>query len=198
MNTPSKEIISEFYLQDGLSSAAIAEKLECSTGRINYWIKKYKIKKRTIAEAIYKLKNPLGDPFVVVSPKTLEEGILFGLGLGLYWGEGAKRGDGGLRLTNTDPKMIIKFIYFLEKFFRIDKNKLRFSIQIHKDISQTEALKYWAQNIRVSKDQFYKTIVSKVRGRGTYKEKSKHGVVIIYFNNIKLKKVVCGLIDKIV
>jgi hypothetical protein len=39
--------------------------------------------------------------------------MLFGMGLGLYWGEGTKRGKGGMRITNTDAKMIKKFIEFL-------------------------------------------------------------------------------------
>ena len=72
-----------------------------------------KIKKRTISDAMYEFKNPFGDPFSIKKPETLQQGILFGLGLGIYWGEGLKRGNGAVRLTNTDPKMIKKFIDFL-------------------------------------------------------------------------------------
>ena len=146
---------------------------------------------------MYQLKNPLGDPFSIVRPQTLEEGILFGLGIGLYWGEGAKRGAGGLRITNTDSKLVRKFIEFLVKFFNIDKRKLRFGIQIFSDISPHDALSYWQRELGINKEQFYKTIVIKVRGSGTYKYKSKYGGIILYFNNTKLKKTICEMIENI-
>ncbi|MDP3962558.1 MAG: hypothetical protein Q8Q03_01705 [bacterium] len=130
-------------------------------------------------------------------PKTLEEGILFGMGLALYWGEGAKRGNGGMRLTNSDPKLIRKFIEFLEKFLGIDKNRLKISIQIFGDISPQKSLDYWIRELNLNEKQFYKPMVIKVRGEGTYKYKSEYGTVIIYFNNIKVKKLICTLIENI-
>ena len=138
-----------------------------------------------------------GDPFLTKLPKTSQQGILFGLGLGIYWGEGLKRGSAGVRLTNTDARMVKKFICFLEEFFNIDRNKLRFSIQIFSDISPKRALNYWKKELNVKEEQFYKTIISKVRGEGTYKYKSEYGVIIVYFNNIKLKKIILEMIEKL-
>ena len=192
----SKEVLNDFYVNKKLSSFQISSKLNCSVNKINYWISKYEIKKRTISDAIYQLRNPFGDPFFVSNPLTLKEGILFGLGLGIYWGEGLKRGGGGVRLTNTDSKMVLKFIDFLATFCGVDRKKLRFSLQIFHDINSEEALDYWSKKLRVSKKQFYKTIISKVRGKGTYKYKSEHGVIIVYFNNIKLKKIILEMIEK--
>ncbi len=195
--TISKERLFDLYVIKKYSSAQISLVFKCSTNKINYWLEKYEIKKRTISEAIYQLKNPLGDPFLVIEPKTLEQSILFGLGLGLYWGEGSKRGTGGVKLTNTDPKLIRKFIEFLEKLCGIDRNRLRFSIQIFRDISSETSINYWSKELGVKKNQFYKVVVSKVRGEGTYKYKSENGVVIIHFNNIKLKRIILDMIEKI-
>ena len=175
----------------------ISECLECSQNKINYWLEKYGIQKRTIADAMYQFKNPSGDPFALKSPKTVEEGILFGIGLGLYWGEGSKRGTGGVRLTNTDPRLLKKFIEFLEKTCSVRRNKLRFSVQIFEDLSEEKTLSYWSKELNVHRDQFYKVVVSKVRGVGTYRRKSEHGVVIVYVNNIKLKQLICSLIENI-
>jgi len=196
-NIISKKLLFNLYVKKRQSSAQISDLLKCSENKINYWLQKYDIKKRTISDAIYELKNPLGDPFLIKQPKTLQQGILFGLGLGIYWGEGLKRGNGGVRLTNTDAKMVKKFIDFLEKFFGIDRNKLRFSIQIFSDLSPQKVLNYWKTELKVKKEQFYKTIISKVRGKGTYKYKSEYGVIIVYFNNIKLKKIILEMIEKI-
>lgn len=192
-----RDQLHDLYIVRRLSVCVIAAKYRSSQNRINYWLAKYNIPKRTISEAIYHLKNPTGDPFIYRPPNSLESGILFGLGLGLYWGEGSKRGTGGVRLTNTDPKLLRKFIEFLQKVFNIDKTKLRFGLQIFNDLSEEKELTYWTRELLVSRKQFYKVIVSKVRGKGTYKTKSEHGVVIVYFNNIKLKRQICLMIDNI-
>ena len=193
----TKNLLVDSYINKKMSTAQIAKHVGCSENKINYWLAKYEIQKRTISDAIYELRNPLGDPFKIIKPETLQQGILFGLGLGIYWGEGLKRGKGAVRLTNTDPEMVRKFILFLEKFCNIDRNKLRFSIQIFSDISKERAINYWMKELDIKKEQFYKTIVSKVRGKGTYKYKSEYGVIIVYLNNVKLKKIILEMIEKI-
>ncbi|MEY2664276.1 MAG: hypothetical protein RIT04_84 [Candidatus Parcubacteria bacterium] len=193
----SRKKLLDLYLKDKKSVAQISSVFACSENKINYWLSKYGVKKRNISDAMYLLKNPLGDPFSLTDPKTKEQGFLFGLGLGLYWGEGTKRGKGGVRLTNTDPKLIRKFIEFLEYFCGIDRNKLRFSIQIFSDISPEKALAFWKKELNVKREQFYKTTVVKVRGEGTYKYKSEYGGVILYFNNTKLKQAICSMIENI-
>lgn len=193
----TKDFLVEYYIKRRQSTAQIAKYVRCSENKVNYWLAKYEIKKRTISDAIYELRNPLGDPFLIRQPKTLKQGILFGLGLGIYWGEGLKRGKGGVRLTNTDAKMVKKFITFLKKFCGIDRDKLRFSIQIFGDIVPEKALNYWKKELGIKKEQFYKTIISKVRGAGTYKYKSEYGVIIVYFNNVKLKRLIMEMIEKV-
>ena len=193
----TKNFLINYYIKRRQSTAQIAKFVRCSENKINYWLAKYEIKKRTISDAVYELRNPLGDPFLIKKPRTLQQGILFGLGLGIYWGEGLKRGKGAVRLTNTDSGMISKFIEFLAEFCSVDKNKLRFSLQIFSDISEEEALNYWINKLGVKREQFYKTIISQVRGEGTYKYKSEYGVIIVYFNNVRLKKIILEMIEKI-
>lgn len=192
-----KEKLLNLYIIRKKSVANISERLKCSENKINYWLAKYGIEKRSISEAIYHLKNPLGDPFLLKQPENLQEGILFGLGLGLYWGEGSKRGKGGVRLGNTDVRLIKKFIEFLKKFLGVKKSKLRFGLQIFGDVSSDKALLYWKKELKIKKNQFYKIIVSKIRGAGTYKYKSEHGVLMVYFNNTRLKELICKTIDNI-
>jgi hypothetical protein len=193
----SRAALFKLYVTDKKSVAQMSKIMNCSQSKVNYWLSKYKIEKRNISDAVYQFKNPLGNPFSLKYPGSIDKAILYGLGLGLYWGEGLKRGTGGMRLTNSNPRLIKKFIHFLEEIFSINKKSLKFILQIFSDISQDEALEYWIKEIGVSKNQFYKVIVSKVRGEGTYKYRSEHGVVIVYFNNTRLKKCICGLIDNI-
>ena len=169
----------------------------CSEQKINYWLKKYKIRKRTISEAIYQFKNPKGDPFKIKVPTGLTDGILYGLGLGLYWGEGEKRGGSSLRLANTDFRLINKYILFLENICGIKKTSLRFGLHIFNDVDSEKALFHWMKNLKIKRNQFYKVQITKSRGSGTYRYKSEYGVIIVYFNNTKLKKAIIDLIDNL-
>lgn len=185
------------YQEEKHSVAAIAGKLHCSQHKINYWLERYKIPKRSISEAIYQFHNPTGDPFLAVRPKTKQDIFLHGLGLGLYWGEGTKRGSGGVKLGNTDPKLIAVFIQFLERLYGVKMKDLKYGLQIFHDIDGDRAIQYWMRVLKAKRSQFYKVTISKVRGSGTYRYKSEYGVLSVYFHNTKLKKLICDAIDSL-
>ena len=109
--------LEDLYLRKKSSASHIAKKYKVSENKINYWLKKYNIPKRSISEAIYVKANPLGDPFTSAKPKSKEEWFLHGLGLGLYWGEGTKSNKHSVRLGNTDPALVVKFLEFLERIY---------------------------------------------------------------------------------
>jgi len=127
--------LEKLYLKNKKSSKEISNIFKCSENKVNYWLNKYNIPKRSISEAVYLRLNPKGDPFKLKKLKTKEEALLFGLGIGLYWGEGTKRNEYAVRLGNTDPALIKKFIEFLENIYSIDRKKLRFGLQIFSDMS---------------------------------------------------------------
>jgi len=193
----SKKKLVDYYIVKKLSVAAIARKLGCSENKINYWFKKYAIPKRSISDAVYLKANPSGDPFTIKKPRTINEAILYGLGIGLYWGEGTKSNKHSVRLGNTDPMLVGKFIEFLEDIYSIKRSRLKFGLQIFSDMPPEEALKFWVSRLRVSRKQFQKIIVTPARSIGTYRHKTKHGVLTVYFNNKKLRDILCGVIDKI-
>ena len=182
------------YNKDKLSSAQIAKKLKFSTSKVNYWMKRYEIKKRSISESIYTLRNPLGDPFLFKNPNTSNDWFLFGLGIGLYWGEGTKKSL-SLRLGNSDPELIRKFIFFLRKIYSINLKRLRFGLQLFSDINENDAIKFWCSHLNIKKIQFYKTIFTVSNKKGTYKSKVKYGVLTLYFNNKKLRDHIMNQIE---
>jgi len=170
------------------SSKEIAEKLGFSENKINYWLKQFRIPKRSISEALYLKHNPNGDPFQIKKDLTPEEIKLLGLGLGLYWGEGGKRGTHDVRLSNSDPKLIKKFLDFLIIICQINTDKLKFWLQIFDDTNPQRALKFWCQELNIKPEKFYKTTITPSRGPGTYKEKCRFGVLTVNFGNTKLRK----------
>lgn len=193
----SKHILNDLYVSKGWSAPAIARKLGCSQHKVNYWLKKTGVQKRSISEAVYKKWNPDGDPFSIRNPKTIEEAILYGLGIGLYWGEGTKASKNAVRLGNSSPLLIRKFVQFLKEFYTIDKRRLRFGLQIFGDMHANSALKYWMKFLHVNRSQFLPTVVvTPHRGVGNYRQKTKYGVVTVYFNNRKLRDILCNAVEE--
>ena len=127
----------------------------------------------------------------------MEYAFLFGLGLGLYWGEGNKRNKNSVRLGNIDPDLIIIFMQFLQKVFNVRKEKFKFGLQIFNDIDPSMALSFWQKKLSVSPTQFQKVVVTKKRGKGTYRYKAEHGVLTIYVNNKKLRDEIFNRIENL-
>jgi hypothetical protein len=185
----NKNILKNLYIKAHKSVPEIAKDIKCSEHKVNYWLSKYKIPKRTISEAIYIKYNPKGDPFKFNVPKTVNDAKLFGLGLGIYWGEGNRMNKNSVKLGNSDPSLLRTFIKFLTRLFSVKKNKLKFQLHIFTDIDIKEAERYWMREIKLDKNQFYKPVIIKSGSLGTYRRKSRYGVLTIYFNNTKLKKI---------
>lgn len=192
-----KNILEILYHKQNYSVAKIATILKCSQTKVNYWLKKYNIKKRSISDALYLKNNPTGDPFCVNVYHIDDMSMLYGLGMGLYWGEGTKASKNSIRLGNTDPYLILSFIKFLAVFFDVKKTKLKFGLQVFSDLDTKIIKKYWMNVLGISSHQFYKIIVSKTTNKGTYKKKTKYGVLTVYFNNTKLRNILNEKLEKI-
>jgi len=194
MKNLTKEILENLYNGKKKSVADIAKIFKCSERGVNYWFKKYNISKRTISEAIYLKNHPNGDPFKFILPKTIEDAKLFGMGIGLYWGEGNKANKNIVKLGNSDPALMRIFIEFLIKFFEIDKKDLRFHLHTFTDINLNDAQSYWIKELNIKKEQFYKPTVTITGKLGTYRKKSEYGVLSVYYANTKLRNILVNLL----
>lgn len=176
--------------------AQVADALGCSIHKVEYWLKKYGIDRRSRSDAGYLRKNPLGDPFNLKTIDTKDDAYLYGIGIGLYWGEGTKANQYSVRLGNSDPCLIATFIEFLVRLFGVKRADLRFGLQIFTDINQEEALRYWSKTLKVQASQFYKPHVTKSIRKGTYAHKSRFGVVTVYYNNKKLRDIIVNALPR--
>jgi len=138
--------------------------------------------------------NPNGDPFKFVPPKNQSDHQLFGLGLGLYWGEGNKANKNMVKLGNSDPELLKKFILFLSRFFRVDKEDLKFHLHVFTDIDIEEAKSFWIKELKIKKEQIYKPTITQTGKLGTYRKKSRYGVLTLYYCNTKLRNLIVSLI----
>lgn len=188
--------LKKLYTKEKKSAASIAKIFDCSQNKINYWLKKNKIPKRSVSEAIYVKNNPKGDPFKLKLPRNAADAQLFGLGIGLYWGEGTKASKNTVRLGNSDAKLLKIFIAFLIRFFGIKKEDLKFHLHIFTDIKVNDAKKYWIEELNISEEQIYKPFVSITGSIGTYRKKSEYGVMTVYYGNTKLRNKLVHLIEE--
>lgn len=177
--------------------ADIARQLGCSENKVTYWLKGHLIQKRSISDALYTKHNPHGDPFTFKKPSSSAEWFLFGLGLGLYWGEGNKKNKMAVRLGNTDPALIKKFLEFLKTLYVVDDARVRFGLQIFNDMDPDRALAFWCKHLGVKRNKFGKTTVTEPRGKGSYGQKTKYGVLTIYVSNTKLRNLLNSEIERL-
>ena len=187
-------ILRDLYIRQHKSMQEIASDLHFSLHKVSYWLHKYKIPIRNRSEATYLKKNPKGDPFILRLPKNLEGAKLFGLGIGLYWGEGTKSNKNSVRLGNTDPLLLQGFIEFLVKTFGIKKSNLKFGLQLFTDIDPEVALDFWIKKLNIQRGQINKPVITKSGSIGTYKKKSEYGVLTVMYHNKKLRDLLISLL----
>jgi len=184
----AKEQLKRLY-NKGLSMMEIAEMMRRSQSGIKYLMDKYNIPRRSWSEATYVKRNPNGDPFKIKNKLNKSEILLKGLGLGLYWGEGDKSPNNtSVRLGNTDPFLIKKFREFLRKIYGVKEEKIKYGLISFNDIKESKAVNFWKKHLSVERKQLGKVTIIPPQGKGTYKNKSKYGVLTIIFTNKKLKE----------
>jgi len=188
MKRLSKEKLKILY-NSGLSMKDISDKEHLSYPSVRYWINKYKIPRRTWSDATYVKRNPDGDPFKIKKRLNKKDIELKNLGLGLYWGEGDKSPNNtSVRLGNTDPFLLKKFREFLRTIYNVKEKKIKYGLILFNDVKETTALNFWKKYLGIKRKQLGKITIIPPQGKGTYKRKSKCGVLIVIFSKKKLKE----------
>jgi len=188
--------IVNLYKNNGYSAMQISEKLDISDSVVRYWLIKKKVQRRSISEAItnlyiikfkkqqFKLKENL-------SKSDIELKIT---GVMLYWGEGAKLGN-GVQFINSDPEMITIFLNFLRKVCGISEERVKVLLHMYMDQNEVELKKFWANKTRLPLKNFYKSQIH-VGRVGSYKKKSQYGTLAINYSDKKLLKTILLWIDE--
>ena len=84
----------------------------------------------------------------------------------------------------------------MREIYKIDDSKLRFALKIFTDMDQKKEEKFWRDFLSVEAGQFYKTINTRSGSIGTYRMKSEHGVLTLYFGNKKLRDILINEIER--
>lgn len=122
-------------------------------------------------------------------------------GLALYWGEGYKGLSQELGFTNSDPAMILFFIKWLSRVYKVSPDKLILRVSINtshtKRVSEVES--YWSRLTGIPLAQFTKTSLIKTAHKKVYGNESVHyGTLRVKVRSgTDLRRQILGSIKKI-
>jgi hypothetical protein len=91
---------------------------------------------------------------------TISTNELFYLGLGIYWGEGTKSGNGALAVSNSDPRVIQLMIRWFMECFGVSKADFSprvFISDTHRD-REEKIYDFWVEKLAIPRTQFKKMI----------------------------------------
>lgn len=194
---PSALELNNLYFEKKLSLSEIATKLNISVHKVLYWMDKYQIPRRKQKEANYLKHNPNGEPFLIKKKLNRVEVKLKYLALGLYWGEGGKTANHGVRITNSDPGVIKVFLEYLRKICRAKEDKIHFYLQTFKDNDIEIAKSYWAEQLKIDPKRINSGTPIPSMGKGTYKKISTNGVISLGFFNSHLQSYILNQLGKL-
>jgi hypothetical protein len=198
--------------KQGKSYSEISFELKVAKSTLSNWFRgvdfsediRVSLVDRAIAEStsrIIALNKIRGDSLHALYERAQQEAMhelavyginpLFIASVCAYWGEGDKVSKNHIRITNTDPQMILMFKEFLIKICGIPVEKLKLALFIYSDIDELESKKFWSENVGIK--SFHKTMILPSRSK---KRTLEHGICTLVLSNSYLKKKILLWIDQ--
>lgn len=154
-------------------------------------ITEYNIKRAKIARKNrLKMQDSASKEISKLSKKDLKL-----IGTALYWAEGYKKTNWQVLFCNSDPEMVKIMIRFFREICKIDKNKFRPNVQIHLNISENTAKKYWSKIVNLPVNSFKTTLYQSKASKGRRPKNSlPYGTFRLGINDVKLVNKIKGWI----
>ncbi|HVN26702.1 MAG TPA: hypothetical protein VMT99_03575 [Candidatus Paceibacterota bacterium] len=99
----------------------------------------------------------------------------------LYWCEGAKDRNNGVRFTNSDPALVSLFLALFRNSFSLDERKFRVCMHLHAYHEPMQQLDFWSEITNISKRQFLKPYRKANTGKRT--REGYQGCVTVYYHD---------------
>lgn len=116
-------------------------------------------------------------------------------GIALYQGEGSKTNN-AVEFTNSNPETIKFFVKWLCEFCEVKQDKLKFSLWLHDNLSESKAIDFWCNFLEIKSSQFGKTYLAKNKVDSLKIRKNIHqfGIIKIRFYNSAKLRLILGWI----
>lgn len=188
----------------GMSYSQIKKILKVSKSTLSLWLRNYPLSKQRIRElrdwneqriekfrkTMKKKREERLKQFYIQQKKLifpLNKREFFLAGLFLYWGEGSKNRLTSLSISNTDPSIIKFFIDWLNKSFKIPKEKLKVQLHLYKDMDIKKEVLFWSEVLNVPFSQFNTPYIKKSSSkRINHKGGFGHGTCNVGISNARL------------
>ena len=181
----------------GKSIAEIADNVQVSKSTASYWCRDVTLYREQILQLAQKSKSGGTKGLLLAAEKKRTERIIhtkiatalgahdvetlkardvFFTGLGLYWGEGYKRGNEELGFTNSDPQMIKFIIHWLYIIYSVERRDLIARVSINEQHKEraNKVENYWSGIAGIPKTQFTRTSLIKTQSKKIYTDPEKH------------------------
>ena len=221
MAKQKEKITAQKLRREGQSIGSISKKLQVSKSTVSDWCKDIALTELQIAQIAVGSKHHATAALLQAAEKkrserkkivsaTQKEGQrqvgplskrdIFMIGLGLYWGEGYKKGSQELGFTNSDPAMIKFYLLWLYELDHIslDRLILRVSINMSHQDREREVLHYWSRLLQIPLSQFTKTSFIKAKSmKQVYTDKHYGTLRVKVRRGTMLRHQILGSIEQI-
>ncbi len=124
-------------------------------------------------------------------------------GIALYWAEGFKnKHERRLGFCNSDPKMILFYLRWLEEVLVINKESLVARLTLNSSYKEKaeEIENYWSKITGIPQNQFSKTFYQKTKWKKQYNNDNYYGVLRVHVKDsldylLKMKGWIKGFTD---
>lgn len=178
-------LVKDLYYKEKKSMRDIAANLGVSLDAVIYFMRKYKLERRTLKQANACVFESKPASFKRKNVLTLKNKELRAIGVALYWAEGYKTEKAtGIDFANSDPEMIRIFVAFLRNIYELDESRFRVLLYCYKNQDIKQLISFWSNLVDIPKSQFIKPYVRKdFRSDG---RRMQNGLVHIRYSDKKL------------
>ena len=201
MAKPKEKLMAQNLRKKGLSLKEIADTLKISKNSASNWCKNITLTEKQLNRlqekiisgsyagrlkgALFQKEKRLRqkERFIKKAQEigTISKRDLYMIGLGLYLGEGSKGRE--FYFTNSNPQIIAITLQWLEKNFKITKDRLILRIYINEMHRHRESIvkNFWAHLSGIPDHIFMKTVFIKTKNKKIYENYDN------YFGNLTIK-----------
>lgn len=175
----SKSSLSLWLRDNPLPEWRIRELRDHSAQRIEKFRATMLAKKNARLDSVYKKQKRILFPFT--------KRDLFIAGLFLYWGEGEKAKSSQIGISNSDPAVILFFIYWAKDILKVCKKEFSVKLHLYSDMNIRQETAFWSRSLGLPLPQFRKPYIKKSESaRINFKNGFGHGTCNILIGDVHL------------
>ncbi|MFA4975152.1 MAG: hypothetical protein WC839_01120 [Candidatus Paceibacterota bacterium] len=104
----------------------------------------------------------------------------------IYFCEGNKSLKSLVTFTNSDPDLIVTFLYLFRNSFDLDEKKFRILMHLHKYHNEKIQKDFWSKITKIPKEQFNRSYLKSNSGK--YKKEGYQGCIKLHYSDVSVAR----------